>query len=198
MGQFFWLVNTPNKAPDFVHQLTQHRFVVAQQYMLEDQDLSRFDGIVLTMHSDQRHLAANQSLLIAFLEHGGSIVFNGHVARPFLPMLKTFRPVEQRGLESLRMHIETDHPLTRGLTTDDLTFQRSVAGFYGRGTNPPPDDATVLTSVGSGRAPVDWLAPIGQGILFVHTGNDLFSFLRRADPVELGKLRQFFDFFVRG
>ena len=52
MGQFFWLVNTPNQAPDFAHQLTHHGFVVAQQYLLEDHDLSRFDGIVLTMHSD--------------------------------------------------------------------------------------------------------------------------------------------------
>ncbi|MEM7045139.1 MAG: hypothetical protein AAF543_20210 [Pseudomonadota bacterium] len=177
--------------------MTSHDFVVAQQYILEDQDLDRLDGIVLTMHSDQRHLAANQSLLMAFLEHGGSIIFNGHVAWPFLTMLKPFQSVEQQGLESLRIHIEADHPLTRGLTTDDLTFQRSVAGFYGRGTNPPPDDAIVLTSVGSSRAPVDWVVQRGQGQLFVHTGNDLFPFLYRADPADLGRLRQFFDFFTR-
>lgn len=197
MGQFLWLVNTPNHAPKFVKDLKPHSFLVAQQYLLEHEGLDRFDGIVLTMHTDQRHLVNHQSLLVTFLENGGSIIFNGHVAWPFLPMLRSFQPVQQQGVESLRIYLEVDHPLTDGLTTNDLTFQRSVAGFYGRGTNPAPSNATVLTSVGPTRAPVDWVVRAGQGQLFVHAGNDLFSFLHRADPATLGKLRQFFDFFAR-
>lgn len=196
MGRFLWLMNTPGAPPDFVHALAPHRFDVAQQYEMERADLAAYDGIVTGMHSDQRHLAGQGDRLQRYIEAGGALIFSGHVAHPFLPGLTPFRPVAQKGLESLRIHLETPHPLTEGLTSDDLTFQRSVAGFYGRGANPPPPDATILTSIGFDHVPVDWLQRRGKGWLYVHCGNDLWSFYRRADPQGLSALHRVFDFFT--
>ena len=51
-----------------------------------------------------------------------------------------------------------------------------MAGFYGRGHNPPLPGATHLTGIGPDRLPVDWewLLPGGGG-LFVHSGNDIWG-----------------------
>ncbi|POF28046.1 hypothetical protein [Roseibium marinum] len=197
MGRFLWLLNTPDGAPKFVSKIGGYTFDIDQQSAFGSRDLSVYDGIVLTMHSDQKHLQSVSSRLETFLEGGGSIVFNGHIAHPFLPGISPFRPIAQEGLESLRIHIEEGHSVFEGLTTDDLTFQRGVAGFYSRGTNPPPEGAEVLTTLGVDRVPVDWIAHIGKGRLFVHTGNDLFSFLHRADPEGLSVLHRFFSHFER-
>jgi len=197
MGRFLWVQNTPGQAPEFTGNLAPHCFDIIQQTHLDGTPLN-YDGIVLGMHSDQRHLASQTDRLMEYMNSGGSIIFNGHVAHAFLPFLTPFVPVVQNGLESLRVQIETAHPLTELLTADDLTFQRGVAGFYGRGANPPPKDATILASIGPDRAPVDWFMPHGTGQLYVHAGNDCFSFLRRADPDGLTALRRFFDVFTRG
>ncbi|WP_425051758.1 hypothetical protein [Psychromarinibacter sp. S121] len=196
MGRFLWLMNTPGAPPDFLHKLTEHRFDVVQQYEMDRAEFGDYDGIITGMHSDQRHLASLGDRLGAYIDAGGALIFSGHVSHPFLPGLTPFRPVEQKGLESLRIHLETPHPLTEGLTSDHLTFQRTVAGFYGRGGNPPPPGATVLASVGFDRVPVDWIERRGKGWLYVHCGNDLWAHYRRADPEGLGHLRRVFDFFA--
>jgi hypothetical protein len=196
-GRFLLLVNTPNERPAFLADLRRHRFDVVQQYELDRLDLDRFSGIVLTMHSDQVHLSENAAKLDAYLDGGGSVIFNGHVVQPFLPELTPFRPLADQTRKTLRINREAEHPLFGCVTSDDLSFQRGVMGFYGRGTNPPPAGAVVLNSAGPERAAVDWLLtrPTG-GRLFVHTGDDLFSFLSRAGSERLSALQQFFDWFV--
>jgi hypothetical protein len=198
-GRFLYLKNTPSDPPSFTDGLGDMRFDVAQQYVLEQSDLAAYDALVLTMHSDQRHLMENSDRLGRYLNNGGAIVFNGHVAQSFLPVLSPFRPVTGTGIESLRIHREADHPLFQDVTSDHLSFQRGVAGFYGRGTNPPPPGALVLNSVGPDREPVDWLVERpGGGRLLVHAGNDLFVFLARAEPDGLSYLKRFFAYFSGG
>ena len=198
-GRFLYLQNTPFDPPKFFDALPEHRFDVAPQYDLDRADLPSYDALLLTMHSDQRHLAEQGERLDAYLEEGGAIVFNGHVAYPFLPELTPYRPVEQKGLEGLLIHRMADHPLFAGVTGDHLSYQRGVAGFYSRGSNPPPPEALVLNGVGPHKAPVDWLVERpGGGKLLVHAGNDLFVFLVRADPDGLTHIRRFFDFFAGG
>jgi len=195
MARFLWLMNTAGGPPPFLGELSEHRFDAIPQYDLARADLAAYAAIVAGMHTDQRHLCEESARLKGYIEDGGALVFSGHVAHPFLPWLRPFRPAPQKGLESLRIHLEAAHPLTEGLNSDHLTFQRGVAGFYGRGSNPPPEDALVLTSVGDERMPVDWLAKRGKGRLLVHCGNDLFAHWRRAEPASNRFLHQFFGFF---
>lgn len=197
MARILWVLNTPDGAPKFIDKLHMHEVEIVQQRILDGIDLGVYDSIVLTMHSDQRHLQRLSGKLESFLTGGGAIIFNGHVAHPFLPGLSPFRPIEQKGLKSFRIHIVPDQPPFDGLGSDDLTFQKGVAGFYSRGSNPPPDGAAVLTTIGVDKVPVDWIASYGAGRLFVHCGNDLFSFLHRADPEGCSVLDRFFSHFER-
>ena len=77
-------------------------------------------------------------------------------------------------------------PIFSGVDPDTLNRRRGVAGFYARGSNPPPTEATVLTTLRQGEFPVDWLLGLGKGRLFVHSGNDLWTTFH--EPAENARL----------
>lgn len=191
MTRFVWLQNTPAGIGDPFAGLGDVTVERRPQYAVSGFD--GYDGVIVPMHADQRHLQGLAPRLAAFIDAGGSVLVNGHVAHPFLPQLAPFVPLSGGGLDALRIHREADHPLFDGVPTDLLTFTRGVAGFYARGGNPAPADALVIHSVGTERLPVDWLLqrPSG-GRLFVHSGNDIFAFLERA-----GVLARFLTWFGR-
>ena len=191
MIRYLWLKNTPSGPPAEFADVEAVAVDVRPQY-----DVTSFEGfdvVIVPMHADQRHLVTLSAPLDAFLDDGGSVLVNGHIAWPFLPELTRFVPLKSRGLQDLQIRRDMVHPLFRGVPTDSLTFTRGVAGFYGRGGNPAPPNAMVIHSVGAERLPVDWLVerPSG-GRLFVHSGNDIFPFLIRA-----GVLKPFLSAFGR-
>jgi hypothetical protein len=134
------------------------------------------DALFAPMHIDQRLFARAQCWIESFLDQGGTLVFSGPLAHPFLPDLRPFVPLPRRGLSDLRVETRGDHPIHAGIDPLDLTLRRGVAGFHGRGANPPPPDATVLAMVG-GDHPLTWLwhRP-GGGRLFMHAGNNPWMF----------------------
>ncbi|MEM6761241.1 MAG: hypothetical protein AAF615_00035 [Pseudomonadota bacterium] len=147
-------------------------------YTLHECDLSGVRAILLPAHLDQRYLGEIAPVITAFLEGGGRLVFNGHVAWPMLPELMTFVPLASRSLENLAVVRLSPHPVFEGVEAADLTFRRGVAGFYARGHNPPPSGAVPLTGVGPERVPCDWvLARPGGGEIFCHAGNDLWMYI---------------------
>lgn len=134
-------------------------------------------ALLLHAHVDQRHLLAHHAALEDWLLAGGTLVVNGHVAYPFLRWLQPFVPQAHPGLDGLRVHRAAPHPVFAGVQEEHLTFRRGVAGFYGRGSNPPFAGARVLHTLGPHGLPLDWvLALPGGGRLLVHAGNDLWSF----------------------
>lgn len=145
------------------------------QYALGDVDLASYAALLVSTQLDQRHFASLAPRLTAFLGAGGTIVFNGHLAYPFLPELETFRPLSRKNVEALTVRRVRPHPVFEGVDMRDLTFRRGVAGFYGRGCNPPPPGAEVLNGLGPEACPVDWLwhRP-GGGRIFMHAGNDVW------------------------
>lgn len=148
-----------------------------EQYRLDRLDLARYRAVLVSTHHDQRHLQARGAQLEAYLAGGGTLVFNGHVVRPFLRGLAPFVPSKGPGVEALRVRRLAEHPVFDGVTAEDLTFRRGVAGFYGRGCNPPPPGARPLNGVGPEALPLDWeLAWPGGGRLLMHAGNDLWMY----------------------
>lgn len=168
------------------------------QYELDRLDLRRYRALLISGHHDQRHLQDRTAQLRRFLEDGGTLVFNGHVVRPFLPGLRPFVPVSVPGVEGLRVRRVAPHPVFEGVAEDDLTFRRGVAGFYGRGANPPPAGARVLNTVGAEALPLDWELDFeGGGRLLMHAGNELWGYAQ--DPTTAARMTpQLFDWIMRG
>lgn len=141
-------------------------------------DLGRYRGLLIGLHADQLLLQARRAQLEGFLAGGGTIVFCGHVAHPFLDELRQFEPMPGYRLDDLRVRLERPHPVWSGVDAEHLTFRRGVAGFYGRGHNPPPPGATVINTLGPQRRPVDFVCrPAAGGRLLVHAGADLWGYL---------------------
>jgi len=111
-----------------------------------------------------------------FLDRGGRWIYNGHILRPILPELSTYIPMRQPKRSDLDQTRLFDHPVFAGVEQKKLETNRGVAGFYGRGHNPPPQNAVVINVFGAAAVPVDWIwkRPDG-GELLSHAGNDFWG-----------------------
>jgi hypothetical protein len=167
---------TPDDAPLPQRLVRAEVSRMTQDELAEPDALRDARAVLVPMHADQRQLAAVRPALEGFLETGGTAVVCGQIAHPFLRGLRPFVPLARMRPADLAVRIETHHPVWAGVDPGDLTFRRGVAGFYGRGENPPPLAAQILTTVDHGRAAVDWLVERQGGCLLVHGGNDLWSF----------------------
>ncbi|MEO1104943.1 MAG: hypothetical protein AAFW98_14650, partial [Pseudomonadota bacterium] len=172
--KLLYLNNTAHAAPKALMKLRSIAVDNAPQYQAS---LAGADIVYVPMHADQRDLAA-RSEISWFVETGGILVVNGHIAHSFHPALSPFVPSRGTGLAALKVHRSSPHPLFEGVPLETLNLTKGVAGFYARGGNPAPSDATVIHTVGPDKLPVDWLLqhPSG-GLLFVHSGNDIIAFL---------------------
>ena len=140
--------------------------------------LAGYAAVLLPIHVDQRLLRRRRPALETWLDGGGTLIVNGHVGHVFLDGLRPFVPLEQPTVSDFAITEVRPHPIFEGIERDDLTFRRGVAGFYGRGHNPPPPGAEALNALGPRRVPVDWLwgRPTGGRVL-MHSGNNIWMYL---------------------
>lgn len=152
------------------------RLRVVRQVDLRSDDLNSACGLIATAYLDQIDFEARGSAIAVFLKTGGRIVFNGHIVRPFVENMRPFVPLATQRRSDLAIERLASHPIFADIPVEVHAAQKGVAGFYGRGHNPPLAGATLLTGIGPDRLPVDWewLLPDGGG-LFVHSGNDIWA-----------------------
>lgn len=153
----------------------------ADIYSFDTQSLEEFSALLISMHVDQRFLAARAGRLDRFVEDGGTVSVNGQIAYPFLIGLTLFHPLRDYRVQDLNVRREVTHPVWEGVEEDQLTFRRGVAGFYGRGWHQPPDGAIVIHSIGADRHPVDFVYQVGKGRVLFHGGNDLWQYAGASD-----------------
>jgi hypothetical protein len=158
------------------HPDASGRIATHDLYQLAGLDLAGFGSLLVSMHSDQRFLASRAAQIAAFLHNGGTVVANGHLAYPFLPGMTGVHPLQNYALEDLTVRRLTDHPIWAGVSENDLTFRRGVAGFYGRGWHQPPEGATVVHALGTPERPLDFIYRVGRGRVLFHGGNDLWQY----------------------
>src|SRR6185503_12946928 len=103
-------------------------------------------GLLLTMHLDQTLAMTWRDNLETMLRSGGRILINGHVARPFISGLAPF-VLCGRKREHFKLTVLGEHAVFEGVDRRALETRRGVAGFYGRGHNPPPEGARPLTGI---------------------------------------------------
>ncbi|WP_119392801.1 hypothetical protein [Taklimakanibacter lacteus] len=159
-----------------LRQIEAGRLRLVRQVDLKPADLDAADGLVATIYLDQIDFDMRRSMIAGFLARGGRIVLNGHVVRPFIDGMQPFVPLATQRRSDLVLQRLAPHPVFAGIAAEVHQTQKGVAGFYGRGHNPPLPGATLLTGIGPERRPIDWewLAPGGGG-LFVHSGNDIWG-----------------------
>lgn len=149
-------------------------------YELPQVDLSTFSGIVVSSQVDQDFLYRHRDQMQAFLDAGGTVTFSGHLSRQWLPGAGRFKPKSIESHEDYTVVEANPHPVFEGVEMEDLTYQRGVAGFFARGHNPPPEDATVLLRLTDGEPIVYVDEESTDGTIFAHSGNDLIGFGRRS------------------
>ncbi|MCK9914391.1 hypothetical protein MXD81_35070 [Microbacteriaceae bacterium K1510] len=158
------------------HPLAAGRITRRDLYELDDIVLEGVSALLFSMHADQRFLAARAARIASFIDAGGTVVANGHIAYPFLPDVGSYMPAPGQGLKDLAIHRVAAHPIWEGVSERDLTFRRGVAGFYGRGGHQPPARATIIHTVGQHAQPLDFIYPVGAGRVLLHGGNDLWQY----------------------
>lgn len=151
------------------------RVEILDQYDLSPAALHERSSVILTMHQDQRWLASQQDLLDSFVREGGTLIVQGQIAIPFLDILNPFVPINQPRLADFPIDYRQPHPIFHGIDPQTLNKRHGVAGFYARGFNPPPEHASIITTMSSGTVAVDWIAQHGAGRVFNHPGNDLWT-----------------------
>ena len=196
-GKFLYVQNSHGGPPPALTKVSGHTIHFYQQYETDRLDWSEYDAVLVSMSADQIHLCEIRSKIEAYLDGGGTLLINGHVTRPYLAELTRYEPMEKRGKAELVIHREAEHPLFAGISAEALTLRKGVAGFYGRGTNPPPAGALVIHSVGPDHVAVDWLYERPQGgRIFVHSGVELWAVLMLEGPQGLPVIQGFFDWFA--
>jgi hypothetical protein len=165
----------PPPEPLLLH-MEAGRLRLVRQVDLRTSDLEAARGLIATIYLDQIDFLARRDDLSAFLARGGRIVFNGHIALPFIDRIEPFVPLATQRRTDLALERLVAHPVFAGVPAEIHQTQWGVAGFYGRGHNPLLPGATPLTGIGPDRLPVDWewIGPNGGG-LFVHSGNDIWG-----------------------
>ncbi|WP_412032990.1 hypothetical protein ACLIR7_18425 [Nitratireductor aquimarinus] len=155
---------------------TRGEVSIVRQNELTPGILLAHKGLITGNQLDQNAMMTMRDALTAFLDAGGRWFFNGHMVRPLIDGLSQYRPICQPKRADFDLTSVNRHPLFDGIDLEKLETNKGVAGFYGRGCNPPPPGAVVINGLGSTHVPVDWVwsRPEG-GRVFSHSGNDLGS-----------------------
>ncbi|MCS6801824.1 MAG: phosphate starvation-inducible protein PhoH [Dehalococcoidia bacterium] len=152
------------------------RLATIDIYALDRADLTPYRALIIPAFSDQEWLYAQRAVIRQFLDGGRVLLFSGHLFRPWLPGGSAFVPRQIRSHADYEVRLLRPHPLFDGVNLADLVYRRGVAGFFARGSNPPPPGAEPLLAFDDGT-PVLYLDRVSSGgTLLVHSGNDLFGY----------------------
>ncbi|MDG3043003.1 hypothetical protein [Roseicyclus marinus] len=169
-----WLQSGFDDPPEPVRTAARSgRVTILRRAELTGAALGAHRGLITGLLLDQDAMMALRPLLERFLDRGGRWVFNGHLVRPLVEGLFPYQPMRAPRRRDFDLCQQVIHPIFDGVDPKHLETNKGVAGFYGRGANPPPPGAVVLNTLGQGVA-VDWVwhRPSG-GAIFSHAGNDL-------------------------
>lgn len=166
-----------NENVNFRKVLQQHGIISVLLRKLTERHLRQRKVILIDGHIDQRALCHFTDVLEQHLCAGGSIVFNGQLAYPIFNGLAMFQVAKGRGFKDLLIERVHEHPIFKHVDCQDISVKRGVAGFYGRGANPPPAGAVILHRLIQDHSPVDWVwqRPEG-GQIFMHSGNNIWLY----------------------
>lgn len=177
MKPVIFIVSTDAPIPNvFATKVAEGTVVAVRQDRLTNEEIGQAGGLITCVSVDQVDLMERRNAIARMLDAGGRMAINGHVLRAYVEGLAPFVPLKAPRRADYVLTRLNDHPVFEGITAGQLEANRGVAGFYGRGYNPPPAGATPLTGLGPENLPIDWIWQRPQGgALFMHAGNDLWG-----------------------
>lgn len=150
---------------------------VIDQYDFEMEDLSNVDILVIPNFIDQEYLFTQKKKIEGFLANKKIVVFCGHLFKTWLPGVAPFIPERIQSFSDYEVfHTANNSGIFEGVTTEDMTYNKGVAGFFARGYHPIAHDVEVLLRFKSGH-PVTYIDRSSSvGTILVHAGRDLFGY----------------------
>lgn len=155
---------------------------VMDQYELADYDLPRAGHKFLMVDEfvDQELMLDQREKVMSFLDRGNILFFAGHLFRRWIPGASLFVP------KTINHHLDytvtvLDHPIFAGVESEDITYNKGVAGFFCRGHHPLPEGAEVLLRLAGGE-PITYAdRQSTKGTILLHSGRNLFQYRHRAN-----------------
>ncbi|QKS48935.1 phosphate starvation-inducible protein PhoH (plasmid) [Paenibacillus cellulosilyticus] len=151
--------------------------LVLDQYEFATYDLlgaaHRF--LIIDEFIDQELMLEQKEKIEAFLNQGNILVFSGHLFRPWIPGAAPFVP------KTIYNHLDytiqvLDHSIFAGVQSEDITYNKGVAGFFARGHHPIPEGAEVILRL-AGDEPITYIDRLStQGTILVHAGRNLLRY----------------------
>ena len=160
------------------HQETTKYIDPIAIYDFTGEELADYDVFMIGTDVDQRLLLEKKSYLDQFLANGKTIVFCGALAYPFLDGVGEFKKMTYNSYKDYEVNPLIQHPVWEGVKPKDMMYRKGVAGFYSRGYNPPPENAKIINTLGSGEHPIDYeYTTKDGGRVLIHCGNNLWLFI---------------------
>ena len=147
-------------------------------YDFTGKELENYDSFLIGTDVDQKLLLEKKEYLDDFLKEGKTIVFCGALAYPFLDGVGQFKKMTYNSYKDYEVFPVVEHSIWENVKPKDMTYRKGVAGFYARGYNPPPRNATIINTLGSDKHPIDYeYITEDGGKVIVHCGNNLWLFI---------------------
>lgn len=161
---------------NMTHPFMQQHFHFIDMYDFEQTDLTPYKAIVVHDFVDQLYLYKHRDRIEAYLNAGNIVIWSGHLTTDWLPGCSHFIPKPINNFSDYNVSIVQPHPVFNGVTTEDMTLNKGVAGFFARGAHLPlPKHAEALLTLPDGFVTTYIDRHTTNGTIFVHAGRDLFS-----------------------
>lgn len=161
---------------NYTNPFMQQHFDFIDMYDIEHVDLTPYKAIVVHDFVDQMHLATHRHIIEAFLQAGNIVIWSGHLTTDWLPGCAPFQPKPIQQFSDYNISVVQPHEVFEGVTTEDMTLNKGVAGFFARGAHLPlPPHAEALLTLPNGFITTYIDRHSTNGTIFVHAGRDLFS-----------------------
>ncbi|MFJ7914860.1 MULTISPECIES: hypothetical protein [unclassified Lysinibacillus] len=158
---------------------------IIDQYDFAYANLEKVDVILIPNFVDQEFLYSQREKIAAFLEEKKIVVYCGHLFREWLPGCGPFMPQLIRNYKDYEVFPTADSSIFQGVTTEDMTFKKGVAGFFARGYHHAPDDAEILLTFSNGKTVTYVDRTTTNGIILVHAGRDLLGYANESKSTDL-------------
>lgn len=149
---------------------------VVEQYDFANEDLSGVDVLIIPNFVDQEFLFSQREKINDFLAKKKIVVYCGHLFREWLPGCAPFMPQHIQNYKDYEVFPAENSHIFEGVTTEDMTFKKGVAGFFARGYHHAPVGAEILLTFANGK-PVTYIDRTStNGTILVHAGRDLLGY----------------------